>query len=464
MKQTAAALRHSLQRWQDAATAAPRLAASALGRGILPAGLSAAATLRKEGRSELHWKVLGDALVRFLRHSGPLFTKLGQLLATRSDLLPETVCARLEALYAGQPPMPDAALQRILKKAYPRRRPFRKLDPHPIGVGSIGQVHRGRLRNGKRVIVKIVRPGVARAVRRDINAARVLTELFFRVFARGDRSTRALIAKTLEGLGRELEAEVDLENEAAALEEFGRRFARNPRVCVPVCYRKWSSREILVLEELTGEPLAAIRRRGSAEPERAKAAADLALREILSQIFEEGRFHADPHGGNLLILDDGRLGLIDLGLTGELSVQDRRRITRAARAFLARDSDASIRALLEFGSVPDHFDLEAFKAEIRALFRAHTGDLSSRATGRAARDAGVFGLEEFVNALFRVTHRHEIHVPHATTLLIKTLVTIEGVARSLDPDINMMVAALPIILRSLTPKWLRWRPWRRPAA
>ena len=180
--------------------------------------------------------------------------------------------------------------------------------------------------------------------------------------------------------------------------------------------------------------------------------ADLALREILSQILDDGRFHADPHGGNLLILDDGRLGLIDLGSTGTFSEEERRRISRAARAFLTRDPDAAIRALLEFGTTPDDFDLEAFKADAREAFRA----------GRDPADTGLDaeGVEKRVREIFGVARRHGIQVPPSTLLLVRALATIEGVARSLDPDIDVLVTALPVLLRSLTPRWMRWRTWR----
>ena len=462
LRESLASARATLRRWQDAATTAPRLALLAVRRGLLPVGVSTVATLHREGRSDLHWKVLGDALVRFFQGAGPLLTKLGQVLATRSDLLPPAVCARLETLYAGQPAMSRSQLKRRLLRAYGKQSPFADFDAKPIAVGSVGQVHRARLENGEPVIVKILRPGVHEAVQRDLNAARVFLQLFFRSFSRKNASAQHLAERALEDLARGFGSELDLENEADAFEEFRRRFKRNPRVYVPACYREWCSRDILVLEELSGEPLSALRARNQSDPAAARQAADLALREILTQIFDEGRFHADPHGGNLLLLKDGRLGLIDLGLTGALEAADRRNITRAVRAFLAGDWDASCRALLAFGTPPPDFVLEAFKSDIREVFHQSGVNLVAHVTGRAGGGGdGSRRLEDLVNALFQVAHRHRLYVPPSTTLLIKTLVTIEGVARSLDPNINVVVTAVPIILKSLTPRWLRWENWAR---
>ena len=133
------------------------------------------------------------------------------------------------------------------------------------------------------------------------------------------------------------------------------------------------------------------------------------------------------------------------------------------KAFLSGDTEASYRALLEFGRLPTDFDHEAFKADVREVFRKSGGGLAGRLSGsNETADESPSRLEELVNNLFRVAYGHHIYLPSSTTLLIKTLVTIEGVARTLDPDINILVTAVPILLRSLTPKWLRWSHWRRP--
>jgi ubiquinone biosynthesis protein len=446
----------------DTAATAPALALNAVRYGLIPAAPSVVLTAVREGVSEIHWKGLGDAIVRTARHSGPVLTKLGQILATRNDVLPDAVCERLQALYACQPPMSASELTRMLETEFPQGLPFRSFDRRPVGVGSVGQVHRAQLASGQAVVVKLLRPGVDRAIERDLNALEVLLDVTLRIAGAGGGRARGAAARALQDLGAALRGEVDLRREADAVEEFERRFRGNPRVRVPIVYRQWSSRRVLVMEELHGEPLSSFRARAKTDPDAARKVASLAIREILTQVFDDGRFHADPHAGNLLILPDGRLGLIDLGLVGEAAPQDRKRIAAAVRAFMSGDPDVLCRTLLEFGTPPEGFDFEAFKTDIVSVVRRNQTAVYSHVTGAPNGDGGggnANRLEQFVNDLFRVAYAHELSVPRGTTLLVKTLVTVEGVARSLDPSINIVAAALPIVLRSLAPRWLRWTLW-----
>ena len=465
----------------DVVSTVPRLLSSALRRGVMPAGIAMVSTLRREGFSDLHWKALGDALVRFAQDAGPLATKLGQVLATHEDLLPAAACRRLERLYAEQAPMRRRQLTRLLQRAHSKgdTSPFESFDWEPLAVGSIGQVHRARLRDSSAVVVKLLRPGIETALARDLRSARALLKLFFRLAGRTTRKGQVAVERALDALARAFEREVDLEREADTLEEFAQRFRGNPRVCIPHCYRELSNAQMLVLEELRGVPLSALRDdrgayeetrsrflgkqasgpngRCSDQRESARRAAEIALTEILSQIFRDGTFHADPHAGNLLLLEDGRLGLIDLGLTGQLGDDERRTIARAVRAFVARDTEATLRLLLDLGELSPDFDVDAFRDDVRAVLGEQARGAFARATGSGSEtDDQTNQLERLVGDLFRVTRRHGVWLPESTTLLIKTLVTIEGVARSLDPEINVVVKAIPIIAKSLVPKWLSW--------
>lgn len=448
-----------LRRVADAVLVTPRLAFNAVRYGVLPAPASAALVVLREGPWQLHWKAIGDALVRFAQHSGPLTTKLGQVLATRSDILPEAVCVRLEALYTRQPPMTGRQLRATLRAAFPDGLPFTKLDRQALAIGSIAQVHRAELKSGARVIVKLVRPGLAREIDRDLNAAELLCGFLLTVPGLMSKTARLALVHAVRDLGASLREEVDFRREALALDDFGRRLGRNPQVRVPIVYREWCSERALVMEELVGEPLSAFRARAKTEPDAARRVADLAFKEILKQVFEDGRFHADPHAGNLLILPDGRLGLIDLGLTGESGPEDRLRIARAVRAFVSGDPEALCRALLDFGILPPEFTYEDFKADVGKVVRQNESVVMAQMMGKNG-DGGASGLETLVSELFGVAFRHSIYVPPSATLLIKAIVTIEGVARSINPNINVVATAVPIVLRALKPQWLTWRYWR----
>jgi ubiquinone biosynthesis protein len=311
------------------------------------------------------------------------------------------------------------------------------------------------------VIVKLVRPSLGRHIERDLNAVELLLDPLLSLPGFAKTATRLAISRALQDLGAALRAEVDLRREAASLDDFERRLRRNPRVCVPRVYREWCSERALVMEELIGEPLSAYRARANTDPDASRRVASLALKEILTQVFEDGHFHADPHAGNLLVLPDGRLGLIDLGLTGESGRQDRQRIARAVRAFVSGDAEALTGALLDFGVPPPEFRSEAFRLDIATVVRQHEAQVAAQMMGKNGdAPARPNGLEAFVNELFRVAYRHGLHVPPSTTLLIKTIVTIEGVARSLNPNLNVVATALPIVLGSLRPRWLKWSFWR----
>lgn len=444
----------TLKEWKHAAELLPWVSYTAFRHGALPLGISTLKTLKKEGARELHWKVTGDALMRFCRESGPVLTKVGQILSTRHDLLPEAVCDRLETLYSEQAPMSKRRLRRLLKKAYPKEYPFQSFNEKAIGVGSVGQVHRARLKNNTPVIVKIVKSGIDHQIRRDMGALKTYVTVLLGLPTKRFSATRFLIKKILSDLEEGFLKETDLNLEAKSLQEFGKRFKKNPDVRFPRCYAEFSDARFLVMEELVGEPLSEYRKKNGAQTEEIKAIADKLITEILKQIFEEGKFHADPHPGNILVLNDGRIGFIDLGLVGEFGVAERRNISKAIKAFVSKDAEGVIRALLSFGVLPPGFDQVTFKKDIVEVVKKHKKSVTNRVSGKSNGKSN--GLEEFVNALFRVASLHRVYIPPSSTLLIKTLVTIEGVARSLDPDLNLVKVALPVILRSLMPRWMRW--------
>lgn len=429
-----------LRGWGSAAHRVPALSILAVRHMVVPSGYRYSKIAWSEGARDAHWKTIGDGMARFFQEAGPVLTKLGQILATRTDLLPEATCKRLEILYDRQPAVSQGELSGLINKSFGKRWPFKKFEWEPIAVGSVGQVHRAVLKDGSRVIVKLIRPGSERKIKRDIYTLMAISRAVFGGLGRDFRSTKLMVMKTLEDLELAFISELDLAAEGRALEHFRKKMKSNSRVYIPRLYKEYSSSQMLVVEEVKGESLAKFREKNISNKKASKSYAELALREILMQIFNDGNFHADPHAGNFLVMEDGRLALIDFGLTGEFTSKDRKKIGRAVKAFLARDTNAVIKNLLEFGTLPAKFDLEKFKKDIKAVLEKNHGAQ----------------LDRLVTNLFKVAYQHQICIPQSTTLLIKTLVTVEGVARSLDAELSLVAVATPVILRSITPRWLRF--------
>jgi ubiquinone biosynthesis protein len=297
---------------------------------------------------------------------------------------------------------------------------------------------------------------VADAIERDLRSARAVRPLVARLRQAERPVSVRVLERALDDLAAGLRRETDLLAEAETLIDFRRRVAeRNPRVVVPLCHRELCRPQALVMEALEGESLARFRERTRNDPEAARLIASLAFKEILQQVFEDGRFHADPHAGNLLVLEDGRLGLVDLGLTGRFGPEERRSITHAVRAFVGRDPAKVIRALLELGAAPPGFQLDSFQKDVLEVV-GQRGEAQEPSGGDEPTR-----LERLVNDLLAVARRHEVQIPPSTTLLVKALVTIEGVARSLDPELDVARAALPVVIHALRPRWLdRLAFWR----
>lgn len=444
-----------LIKWWDASLRLPQFTYLLLHQSAPPRLVQRLVTTAlQEGNEALAGKVIGDSLADLLQNSGPVFTKIGQILSVRNDLVPLSISSRLEKLYSQQPSMPQREVRRILRKAYGRSYPFKKFDFEALAVGSVGEVYRAFLKDGTPVVVKLIRPGMEKAIRKDIHFLQCLLEVFF-LFTFGKRkSLHFMLEKTLTDLKTEFLKEIDLSLEKKALLRFAKRMKKNKAIQVPKVYEMYCKKNVLVMEFLEGTPLHEYQKRHPRKSKELKAIASEVLKEILTQVFDDGHFHADPHPGNLLVLEGGRIGLIDLGLTGEFGRQERKKLASAVRAFLSRDKEGVIRSLLQFGELPPKFNFEKFEKDIVDVVKKYQGKTVKRLKG-AETDPSE-GLEEFVQKLFEVAHRHRVFVPSSSTLLIKTLVTIEGVARRLDPEMNLALTALPIVIRSLTPKWMRF--------
>ncbi|MEZ5974550.1 MAG: AarF/UbiB family protein [Planctomycetota bacterium] len=392
--------------------------------------------LGHEDLSELADLPLGDRIRRACEELGPAFIKVGQVLSTRPDVIPPDIAQSLEALQAGTPPSPQEEIEAIIEEELgaPCRELFLNWNAEPLASASIGQVHRAQLPDGTHVVVKVQHPGIVQKIETDLailmHLARFLEEhdpemaLYAPV---------ALAQETKRTLLRELDFRRELRNQQA----FERNFAGNESVRIPATYPDFSGSRVLTMEYLPGFPVSDRDRilREGLDP------GDVALtgaRAFLDMVFRDRLFHADPHPGNVLLLPDGSVGLLDFGMVGRLDEDTLDDLVDLLIGFVRSDADTITRAVLRLGSVPGDCDETALRRELTELQEELAGTPFGQLD--AAQMLGQF------TALIRT---HHITLPGPLSLLIKVLVMLDGTSRSLDRDFNLVEILRPYCERAI---------------
>ena len=354
-----------------------------------------------------------------------MFVKLGQVLSTRADLLPAGVVAELSRLQDQVAPAPPDAVRALLEVELgrPLAEVFAEFDPEPIAAASIAQAYRGRLRSGEAVVVKVQRPGIAESVDRDLLVLAELARVAETRTAWGaDYQVTDLAGEFADRLREELDFRLEARNatEIAALTD-------NEQICVPVVHTELSTARILVMEWLDGVSVRETERIDALGLDRSRLAETL-LRSSLRQMLVDGRFHADPHPGNVLVLADGRLGLIDFGATGRLDPLQQASMREMLVAVQQRDAGLLRSAVLEVASLRRHFDDDQLE---RALARF----MSRHLAAGAAPSAAMF------NDLLQLFFAFGINLPPEFSTFFRALVTLEGTLTTLSPGYLVIEAA-----------------------
>ncbi|MCC6748018.1 MAG: AarF/ABC1/UbiB kinase family protein [Deltaproteobacteria bacterium] len=417
--------------------------------------------LGKEGKAEdgtpLPRPLLGERLRLVFQELGPTFIKLGQLLSTRSDLLPEDVVAELSRLQDAVPPIPEAAVREQVQEALgaPIEELFVTFDATPLACASVAQVHRATLRlpdepEPRLVAVKVQRPGIAVTVQRDLE----LLHLLARTLERTLPATRVYSPVGLaEEFDRTITAELDFTIEAHNAEQFARNFEGDPAVRFPRIYRQVSSRRVLTMEFLDGLKVDKAVEAGAS----AQWVAETAVRVLLKMLFEDGFFHADPHPGNVLVLprpaDGGYapaqplvFGLLDLGSVGFLPPQLRDGTVDLIIAAARNDAEAIADALLSLARPGRKVELEPFRQHVRNVSRKHLGRPLKEMEGSALLRDLIVGAMKF-----------DLEIPTELTMMTRAILTVEGVGKQLYPELDLFGVARPHLARIV---WQRYHPMR----
>ncbi len=378
---------------------------------------------------------LSAALTRL----GPSYVKLGQFLATRPDVVGATLARDLERLQDQMPPFPQVEAEAAIAASFgkPVSEVYESFGP-PVAAASIAQVHRAEVATAhgpRAVAVKVLRPGIERRFYADLRA--------FTFVARhaedfSAEARRLRLIEVVDTLRRSVTVEMDFRLEAAALSEMAENTKDDPDFRVPAVDWDRTSKDILTLEWIDATPLSD-RARLAAKGFDLRRLARALIQTFLRHALRDGFFHADMHPGNLFVDDDGRLIAVDFGIMGRLGAKERLFLAEILHGFITRDYHRAAEVHFEAGYVPPQHSVESFAQAIRAI--------GEPIHNRTAED---ISMARLLTLLFEVTGLFDMRTRPELLLLQKTMVVVEGVARSLDPKLDMWSTAEPVVREWMT--------------
>ncbi len=386
---------------------------------------------------------------------GPSFVKLGQIASTRPDVIPAAWIAELKKLQDEVSPLPFDEIKGAVEESLGRSidEVYERFDEKPLAAASIGQVHRAILRHeggAKDVVVKVQRPGVRTTVARDVEILHALASLVERTIP---ESRLYSPIGLVDQFDRAITSELDFQDEAEHALRFARNFEGHPNVRFPKVYKEASTKQVLTLEFLPGTKVyEAIREHGHLGPTIAKTSIGV----IIKMIFEDGFFHADPHPGNILISgtpESPVFGLVDLGMVGRLSPEMRDRTVDLMIAAVRQDYVAVADALYAIGTPTKKVDMRAYRAEVAQLAEKYLGRPLKEVDLAAMLQDIVYGASKY-----------GLEVPPDFLMVGKAVMTMEGVGKEIDPDLDLFGEMRPyffdILRKRYSPERLGNELWR----
>ncbi|MGH7130550.1 MAG: ABC1 kinase family protein [Phycisphaerales bacterium] len=379
-------------------------------------------------------------LRRAMEALGPTFIKLGQVLSTRPDLIPEEWAEEFKLLQDDCPKVAFAQIKATLVEEFGEQLPeiFASIDQEPLAAGSMAQAHRAKLATGEDVVIKVLRPGIHAVTAADMEALRLIASFAEQHFADLGYSPTEVVNE----FARELVKEVDLTHEGRSTDRLRRNFEGDEGVVFPKVYWHATTPSVLTIEEIHGVLLSRLKE-GQLTLEDRKSVVANGARAVMRQCLEIGFFHADPHPGNLFAMSDGRIAFIDCGMTGQLDDRTSQQLAELVAGVVDGDLDQVITVISNLADVDyDKLESRPFRADVRE-FVSHFHDVPLEQLNMGKL------LKEFFDKL----RAHHIRCPGDMVLLIKALSTIESVGLSLDPDFEVVSFARPYIEKLVKRKY-----------
>ena len=359
---------------------------------------------------------------------GPAFVKLGQLLSTRPDLLPEHYIDEFTKLQDNVQPLSFERVRGAVERELGRKLEdaYSSFNPEPLAAASIGQVHEATLRTGEKVVVKVQRPEIEKLIEQDVSLLAFLAGLLERYVP----EARVIGPRTVvDEFFKTLSYELDFVIEANNMAKMAENLKMFPEVVIPKVYKTLSTRRILTLEKFEGIRVNDLKALEAAGVDRKKIV-DVGARAFFKSVMIDGLFHGDLHGGNLFILPGDRLGIIDFGIVGRLSQKSRDQLANMVMSLLTEDYENLCYQYAELGAADSSIDFDAFQREVRNTLSPYIGlSLAELNIGRILIEAT------------KIATQYNIKVPGDWMIVFKAILTLEGMGRTLDPEFDLMKAS-----------------------
>lgn len=358
---------------------------------------------------------------------GPTFVKLGQVLSTRGDLLPREIIEELETLQDDVPPVAFDQVRKTIREAFGKEveELFSDFEHTPVAAASMAQAHRAKTKSGEDVIVKVQRPGISEQLRGDLSVLHYVARALEAVIEEVGVYTPTGI---IEEFDKAVHEELDFLNEAANIRAFYKNYQGVTHTRIPKVYEDLTARTVLTMEAFKAPKLS----HAQLDDEGKKTIAKTILEGAFKQLFEDGLFHGDPHPGNLLVLDGPVLALIDFGLVGRVTRQMQDTLVQLVLAIGLKDSETTARILYRLGTPDQRTNLMAFRTDIDAILSTYLPT--------SLKDVNTRHL---LADILNLAVKYKIRIPKEFAILSRASIAIEGVLRSLYPDLPINEIFLP---------------------
>ncbi|HNT78270.1 MAG TPA: AarF/ABC1/UbiB kinase family protein [Anaerolineae bacterium] len=380
-----------------------------------------------------------------LEELGPAFVKLGQMLSTRPDLLPLNYINELTKLQDEVPPVPWADIHQVLTEelSQPPEDIFEKIDPHPLAAASLAQVHVAWLPGRQKVVIKVQRPNILPTIRTDLEIIQDLAH-YAEQTPLGQVYNLTEIAQDFADT---LQRELNYQREARNADRIRENFSHETCLHIPWIYWEYTTRRVMVMEYIGGIKIDDVAALDAAGYDRAKIANN-AARMIVKEVLEDGFFHADPHPGNFVVMEDEVIGAMDFGMVGYLSDADRVNLIRLYNVAVRLDAQGTADELIHVGAAPPDVDRRALARDIERLLRNYYG--------LSLTDVRI---NDLLNEVMPIAFEHHLQLPTNFWLLGKTLAMVEGIGLKLAPDFDVFAFSGPYVTRLILKSALPSRHW-----